>query len=448
MFEMNGRQHLPSVSTVIPAYNAAEELRQCLECLNSGELRPAETIVVDDGSNDETPAVAQSFGAILVSTGGRRGPAYARNLGARRASGEIVFFVDADVCVHYNTVARVAGRFAADRELDAVIGSYDDAPACPDLLSKYRNLMHCYTHQGASRTASTFWSGCGAVKRNLFLAAGGFDASYLKPAIEDIELGYRLAAAGARIELDRDIQCKHLKRWTLPNMVRTDVMQRAIPWTLLILRAGRMPNDLNLRWHQRVSVALVGLLLIITLLAVGSHGASFLTPLLGAGLLVLGSYWVIEALKKDGRLVRFALAGFLGAFIALASSQALDYLVPPVLVAYVLLFLREGFTRKAKRLRRWSGLAYGAYAGSALLYLIAQMPAAPAVGGFLLLLAAVVGLNLRFYLFLFSRIGNLTGMATVPFHLLYHFYSGLSFALATLQFHYERFQSRRRTIAD
>ena len=437
-----------AISVIIPAYNAAEELRHCLHCLNTGILRPAEIIVVDDGSTDDTAQVAADAGAKVLSTGGRRGPAYARNLGVKDASSSIVFFVDADVCVHHDTVSRVAARFAANPELDALIGSYDDAPACPDLLSQYRNLMHCYTHQVAARKASTFWSGCGAVKRDLFLAAGGFDASYRKPAIEDIELGYRMAASGAHIELDPAIQCKHLKRWTLPNIVRTDVMQRAIPWTLLILRAGRMPNDLNLKWHQRASVALVGLILLLALLAFGRHGGSFLTPLLGASLVVLGSYWVIESLEKEGRFMRAALGGFLGAFMALAFSLHLDHLVPPVLIAYLLLFLREGFTRKYKRLRRWSGLAYGAYAGCTLMYFVTQMPAAPAVIAFLFLLVAVVGLNFRFYVFLFSRLGKLTGMATVPFHLLFHFYSGFSFAMATIQFHYERLQNRRRTISE
>jgi hypothetical protein len=348
------------------------------------------------------------------------------------------------VCVHSDTLARVVARFAGDPGLDAVIGSYDDAPASPDLLSQYRNLMHCYTHQNSSRQASTFWSGCGAVKREVFLAVGGFDASYLRPAIEDIELGYRMAAAGARIELDPEILCKHLKRWSLQDIVRTDVMRRAIPWTLLILRAGRMPNDLNLRWHQRASVALVGLILLLAIIAFVMHGAWFLTPLLGATLVVLASYWVVEALEKDALLMRGALGVFLGAYMALAYTRQLDHLVPPVLWAYLLLFLREGFMRKHHTLRRWSGLVYGAYAACTLVYFILNMPPDRAVFGLLFLLAIVVSLNFRFYIFLFNRVGNLTGMATVPFHLLYHLYSGLSYAVGTVQFHFQRLQARLR----
>jgi hypothetical protein len=75
-----------------------------------------------------------------------KGPVEARNIVAQAAKGEIVFFLDADVCVH----------------ADGVIGSYDDDPSSRDFLSQYKNLMHCFVHQNAESEASTFWSGCGA----------------------------------------------------------------------------------------------------------------------------------------------------------------------------------------------------------------------------------------------------------------------------------------------
>ena len=151
-------------------------------------------------------------------------------------------------------VVRVA--FFEDRELDALIGSYDDDPSSQDFLSQYRNLMHCFVHQTGRRDAFTFWSGCGAVRRDLFLQCSGFDERYRRPAIEDIELGYRMAAEGRKMILDPDLQVKHLKRWTFWGLVKTDVLDRGIPWTELILRDQQMANDLNLQLSQRVSVAL------------------------------------------------------------------------------------------------------------------------------------------------------------------------------------------------
>jgi len=250
----------PDVSILIPAYNAGNCLDQCLDALARQESHPREIIVVDDGSTDDSIARAAQRGVTILKTSGRRGPAEARNIGAKAARGNVVFFLDADVCAHEDAVSRVAAVFA-DASVDALIGSYDDDPSASDFLSQYKNLMHCYVHQTARSEASTFWSGCGAIRREVFLEFSGFDESYKRPAIEDIELGYRLRKAGRRVVLDRDLHVKHLKRWTFWNLVKTDVMDRGIPWTELILRDQNLPNDLNLQISQRVSVGLVYLML-------------------------------------------------------------------------------------------------------------------------------------------------------------------------------------------
>lgn len=211
--------------------------------------------MVDDGSTDASGEVARKAGVVVLETGGRRGPSHARNLGARAAQGELLVFLDADVAVHEDTLERIASRFEQQPDLDALIGSYDDNPASPDFLSQYRNLQHCYVHRQACRLASTFWTGCGAVRSEVFRAHGGFDEDCW--AIEDIELGYRMHNAARKMALDPTIQVKHLKRWTFSNWLRTDIFVRAIPWTEVILKHRRMPNDLNTGYADRASVAAV-----------------------------------------------------------------------------------------------------------------------------------------------------------------------------------------------
>lgn len=149
------------ISVIIPVYNSEEHLRACLAHLARSTVSALECIVVDDGSTDGSVAAARESGATVLCTGRRRGPAYARNLGARAARGALLFFLDADVCVHADTLERVDADFAEDPGLDALIGSYDPAPLSPDFISQYRNLMHCYVHQTSRSQACTFWSGCG-----------------------------------------------------------------------------------------------------------------------------------------------------------------------------------------------------------------------------------------------------------------------------------------------
>ena len=117
-------------------------------------------------------------------------------------------------------IGRVAAYLQSDPGLAAVIGSYDDAPADPRFLSQYRNLLHHYVHQTGHEDASTFWCGCGAIRRAVFLDTGGFNGGFGDPSIEDIEFGYRLRRAGRRIRLAKDVQVTHLKRWTAPSLLR------------------------------------------------------------------------------------------------------------------------------------------------------------------------------------------------------------------------------------
>lgn len=418
---------LASISVVIPVYNSARYLRQCLDHLQRSISKPFECIVVDDGSTDESAQDARRYGAKVISTPGRCGPAHARNLGAKEARGEILFFIDADVCVYPDTLARILAAFEEDPELDALIGSYDDSPQSQDFLSQYRNLMHCYVHQNGRRQAGTFWSGCGAIRRTVFLEHSGFDESYGRPAIEDIELGYRLVRAGRKLILDRRLLVKHLKKWTFWGLVKTDVMDRGIPWTELILRDHRMPNDLNVQLSQRVSVALVFILIgLAALIAFRWHGY-FLAPLFALVFFLLARYWVEAASQQHSKAATVAMTLAMGAIVALAWWSNMFGLIPPVLLGYLLLFLRHRYYYATYRKRRVTGMLLGLYMGFTVLFILTYLPNHILIFGFFFLLLAVIALNSGFYLFLAAKRGRLFAIAAVPFHLLYHFYNGLSF---------------------
>jgi GT2 family glycosyltransferase len=208
----------------------------------------------------------------------------------------------------------VERAFSEAPDLVALFGSYDAEPPEPGFFSRYMNLRHHFTHQRGRGEASTFWAGCGAVRRSAFLAAGGFDAGrYPLPMIEDIELGLRLAPHG-RIRLDPDLQVTHLKRWTLRSVVETDVLRRAVPWAELILESGRLPDDLNLRPRERVSAALAPFVLGAPLAAAALAWAGTPRLALLAALPVAASLWLqrdlLACFARAGG-ARFALGGWL-----------------------------------------------------------------------------------------------------------------------------------------
>jgi glycosyltransferase involved in cell wall biosynthesis len=419
----------PSISVIIPVYNAETYLRQCLASL-AGSAEPAfECIVVDDGSSDGSIDVAREFGAQVLSTGGRNGPAFARNLGAKTARGEILFFVDSDVCVQPDTLSRIGAEFTMNPDVDAVMGSYDRWPSAKNFMSQYRNLMHHYVHQKSRREAVTFWAGCGAIRRKVFLDFGGFDEAYRSPAIEDIELGYRLSAAGRKLLLCSNIEVKHLKHWGVGSVIKTDFFYRALPWSELTFRSGWMPDDLNLRVSQRISVVLGGLLGALGAYLAVSRGVYFLVPLFATFFILLSAYW-LDASRGNRPLIVGLMVGVMAAIAALAYVFHMLLIIPMVLMAWIALFARHRYAYPYTAWHRRTGTVIGAYCLLVIAFVWIYLPMHPLGTAFLVILLTLVALNKQFYLFLAGSRGKMFALAAIPFHILYFVSSGVAYALA------------------
>lgn len=293
-------QNAITISVIIPVYNGGDDFRRCLDQVVVSIRPEDEIIVIADGDTDGSGDLAVRTGVRVIRHSTPNGPAKARNAGAAIARGDILFFVDADVLVQSDTVKQVAAVFERDRLITAIFGSYDDQPGATNFLSQYKNLLHHYVHQTGCEEATTFWSGCGAIWREIFNSIGGFNENYRRPCIEDIELGYRLKNAGHRILLDKAIQVKHLKHWNAYSLFKTDFFNRALPWTDLLLQGRGIANDLNLKYSNRLSVVLI-YTFIIALFAIWWHSVALLiVGLCGAGLLLLNAPVYLFFLRKRG----------------------------------------------------------------------------------------------------------------------------------------------------
>ncbi|MCH8020750.1 glycosyltransferase [candidate division KSB1 bacterium] len=229
---------------------------------------------------EDTVSVAKQFPVKGIELSENHEPAHARNFGSKCSSADILIFIDSDVLIFPETISKIVQAFQEHKDVAAIIGSYDDQPHETSFISEFKNLFHHYVHQKSSELASTFWSGCGAIRKNVFMEAGGFSESFKRPAIEDIELGYRLRKTHHKIMLKKEIQVKHLKRWTFWGLIKTDVLDRGIPWTHLMLRDRSMLNDLNVSMSQRLSVFLVYLLLLTSVVFVGFFKQLMFLPVL------------------------------------------------------------------------------------------------------------------------------------------------------------------------
>ncbi|HSU28265.1 MAG TPA: glycosyltransferase family 2 protein [Chitinophagaceae bacterium] len=282
------------ISIIVPSHKANSLLYNLLNAIARQQPAPGEFILVLDGITETVLLPEMPFPSKILVNDGRPGAAETRNKGAKEARGQYLFFLDADVLPEPELVGKTADMIEKDPAIDAWFGSYDHSPSQTNFYSQYKNLFNHYIHQHSSPDALTFWSACGLIKKNVFEKTGGFDNRYRM--LEDIELGYRLKEKGYTLKLNKELQVKHQKKWTFLSLIHSDIFDRAIPWTRLLLRYHHMGSkDLNLQMHARFSFLLVVLLLIST-------GIVFIYPLIG---LALAAGSVISLLVLNQKLYAF-----------------------------------------------------------------------------------------------------------------------------------------------
>ena len=185
---------LPLVSVVVPAYNEEKNLPLALASLLNQEFEDFELIVVDNGSTDETPAIAKELGARVIGED-RRGIAHARQAGFLSSKGGIIATTDADTVVPPDWLSRIAKEFREDTNLVAVGGLYRFYSGPPLVRALFPRLADRLWRIDRRITGGWSLPGCNmAVTREAFLKVGGFNTSL--HLCEDVDLAQRLRTVG------------------------------------------------------------------------------------------------------------------------------------------------------------------------------------------------------------------------------------------------------------
>lgn len=183
-------------SVIIPAYNASHFLGQCLSALNAQSVPRSqyEVIVVDDGSADETAVLARQL-ADQVWRQPHQGPAAARNLGASKASGDILFFTDADTEPAYNWIENMLAPFF-NPGIAGVRGTYRTRQR--ERIARFVQLEYeeKYARTSGLQKIDFIDTYSAGYRREVFLRNGGFDESFSTASVEDQEFSFRLAKQG------------------------------------------------------------------------------------------------------------------------------------------------------------------------------------------------------------------------------------------------------------
>jgi GT2 family glycosyltransferase len=208
----------PKISVVVCTHNGEETLRECLGRLSAQPYPDFELIVVCDGPNDRSAAIALEHSALLVETE-HRGLSHARNAGIAKAGGEIVAFLDDDAYpdadwLHYvaaslrcNGHAGVGGPNVPPRNGSLVADCVAAAPGGPiHVLTSDREAEHV--------------PGCNMAFRKAVLEeVGGFDERF-RVAGDDVDVCWRLRNAGKSIAFSAGAVVIHRRRDSVRRYLR------------------------------------------------------------------------------------------------------------------------------------------------------------------------------------------------------------------------------------
>ncbi|MGB7065375.1 MAG: glycosyltransferase [Syntrophobacteria bacterium] len=196
------------VSVVIPAYNAARTIGEAVAhslSQTKGSLQ-VELIVVDDGSTDDTAAVAESAGATVIRQR-NAGPAAARNRGWESATGTFICFTDSDCIPTAGWLENLLDGFT-DSQVGAVAGSYEVANPS-SWLARWVQQEVMERHKRMPSFIRAFGSYNVAIPRHVLQATGGFDPVYRRASGEDNDLSYRIIKKGWRIAFRPQAKVAH-----------------------------------------------------------------------------------------------------------------------------------------------------------------------------------------------------------------------------------------------
>jgi cellulose synthase/poly-beta-1,6-N-acetylglucosamine synthase-like glycosyltransferase len=199
-----------SVSVIIPTFNGGSGLGPTIASLHRQTLRPLEIIVVDDGSTDQTRAVAERGRArglvdMVICHGTRCGRSAAINAAARFASGDLLLTVDADTIFEPTAVARLAAVFSNPRVAGAScnIAIDNESESLWTALQSVEYLMSISAGRSILDVVGAIacLSGaCSMYRREIFVRQGGLDVG---PG-EDLEFSLRLRRLGHLIRFVPD----------------------------------------------------------------------------------------------------------------------------------------------------------------------------------------------------------------------------------------------------
>ena len=204
-----------TISGIIPAYNAESTLKEVIIALKTQTVSLGEIIVIDDGSNDRTAAIASNCDCQLIKNSIVQGRGSARNIGVKNTDAELILFCDSSNLIAPDFVEKAIYHFK-DPLISAVFGRIKNDKTLKDPYSRWR-AKHLFRehlpHRNDVHEVKCLITYAAILRKNAIEKVGNFDERLKK--CEDIDLGKKLTAKGFKIVSDPSLCAYSIRRETM-----------------------------------------------------------------------------------------------------------------------------------------------------------------------------------------------------------------------------------------
>ncbi|MBN1297916.1 glycosyltransferase family 2 protein [bacterium] len=212
------------ISVVIPSARAPDVFPECLASVFHDDDGPLEVIIVDDAMDDHAYRIVTESAEkhpvwILDSRG--RGVSAARNAGACSAAGDVILFMDTDVVLRPGAF-RIIRNALRDPGIDGIVGIQAANLRFTGFFSRWKNHWMRFTYHRLSGNIHLFYTSCAVIRKDVFIASGGFDETYRLPSIEDTVFGSRLGRLKRVIRPEPCFEVEHVKAYGFRSVLATD----------------------------------------------------------------------------------------------------------------------------------------------------------------------------------------------------------------------------------
>ncbi|MBU0728858.1 MAG: glycosyltransferase [Proteobacteria bacterium] len=229
------------ISIIIPNYNGAQTIGNCIEAAFASDYQNFEIVVVDDCSDDDSVSVIRNYPCKLFELKQRSGASTARNTGARESSGDILFFIDADCLLEKNALSLAAKSLEENGPGTIIGGTYTELPFDNGFFSTFQSVFIHYSEVKHLHNPDYVATHALIMDAGEFMKSGGFPEEFM-PILEDVEYSHRMRRGGYRLLMQPDILVRHVFNFSLGKSLR-NAIRKSLYWTAYSLKNKDLFHD-------------------------------------------------------------------------------------------------------------------------------------------------------------------------------------------------------------